>query len=495
MASECIANFAENFADSVHRKMLDLCGLSARKRKKKIVKYLSKTLGASKFVKIGPFAANVRSDYLFDSLSSLQVGRSGFFFENRPVDVEAWIRALCKHRVAEYHPHRPSASLTDEKDDEKKERVGLIVAGGSSTDLACLDAFWRRLREVASGRFELREFRTEEDCKECARYHQTKGERVMMFSSPWFARDFEKDVAVEVSATYNTTNLDVEKTLGKLWRGQKVAAIGVGKKTFLASFEGCGEPKKTMREGFPFSAFEEMAEKLPLFEERVAWSATMTATRPEDYPTAGTAPLVVVVRSGISSETTTQIMEEMRSGDCGGEGMLRELCELLTDRLVDRLRKTLVRSSTSQVSAASIIQAMRKKTPQRQQQRRQISPVFSSEIKREKRERTPRETKTRNAWLLRDGKEVCVSDVSAHTRMRMRKRKLKVKCSKCPPDRADERKTSETQCENANCRAKFCFSFTGTHFHFKDEEGNGRDVDANLPLFDSRVLLALEQAE
>lgn len=470
--------------------MISLKRESAKARVRRMKKYASKIFGKKneREMLVGPFAKPVNAAFLMDAISKLSVAPASerfFFYRNRPVNVEKFFRTLCAFDVA---AHVSAAELPPPPLGEREASLGHVVILNPHGKAGL---FLDSLLTTAAGKITFREFTLERDYEWCVKDLKKSMKKVIAFSNPLCVAFSREARAASFFVRYNVADLSVEEILGKLWREETLRVLGFGDaiiamkdapsggKRYPADCAVAEELKRTLRR-------DELRA-----ETRGAWAATVTAVPDASYPHGETAKMTIDFER-VFDEGDLQALYDL--------DLLSLWSSLHVERFAEFFRVEREKKHVSRPSPSDIIRVMREKsTPSlsplvRSGEREAVAHAPTSEVKRIPERRKRNVVGTRNAWVTRDKKEVSVVDNAVRIQMSKKKRKIGEKCPRCPPDAIDDRKTAELRCENPRCRAKFCHASTGSHFVWR-EQGKKIEKDMHLPLFDHKVMRALEKQE
>jgi len=470
----------------MHSKMYKYRKRSARKRcARTLKKFLKLNLQSplEEMVLVGPLRKPVPISYLreaFLQLSSDAVTEVGFFYRNQPIDVKKWIEALCVYDIAD---HQVVLDHTQTPPEDSIEYVGHVVV--LNTEKKAND-FLETFSQKAKNKIKVREFSSEEEYAACVHWLNMRNKKTLAFRNPFQLLQTDSPTTEEVTIAfaigYNTADLSTEEVLGKLWRGNRVSVIGCGGTIYALYDEG--NAKKYTEKTTIWKQLSLLTASHRFFNDSTLWVGFLTATTATNCPQSGKAEILFSCKNSFHDSHVEKLTLL---------GKLEEWCEAIVQKLTESLEKNeILRARKTKTCVESIISSMKRKCHSNSTETKgkvaPSYPKFNHEIKRQRHLRPPSKNKKRNAWILSDGAEISMVDILARANIMSKKRRVGEWCFSCPLDAPEARKTQETLCGNSNCKAKFVFATTGTHYVFSDQEKKRKEIDINLPLFDSRVL-------
>jgi hypothetical protein len=476
-------------SDSMHRKMYKYRKRSARKRCARTLKqFLNLNLQSplEDVVLVGPLAKPVAISYLREAFLQLshdavtEVG--GFFFRNQPIDVQKWIEALCVYDIADHQVVIDHDVVQTASPEENIEYAGHVVVLNKENQA---NNFLEALSQKAKNKFYVREFSNEEEYVTCVRWLNARNKNTLAVENPFHLFHADSGTTEEVTFVvgYNTADLTTEEILGKLWRGGRVSVIGCGSTIFALYDEG--NAKAYTEKTTIWKQLSLLTISHQFFDDSFLWVGFLTATMGTDCTRSGKAEILLSCKNSFQDPH----IEKLTS-----LGKLGAWCEAIVHKMTESFAKKKTMHARKKITCVeSIISSMRKKCHSNSAKTKGVIappyPKFNHEIKRQQHLRPPPKMKKRNAWILSDGAEISMVDILARANIMSKKRRVGEWCSSCHHlDAPEGRKLQEIICGNPNCKAKFVFATTGTHYVFSDKEKRRKEIDINLPLFDSRVL-------
>lgn len=459
--------------------MLSLRHKSVKKRVDKMKKYASalfpRSAADSEKALVGPFEKRVNGKYVVDvvgQLSACPASGTSVYYRNRPVDLVKYLRALCTFDVAS---HALPAEVRGPIKGGKTLKGYVVVRNAERRGEAFLNDFVA----FVGGAINMREFTSQADYDACVQDTKQKTHKMIAFDNPFFTSSkAREDLRVRIS--YGVPDLSVEEILGKLWRGGEVRAVGFGSELVAM--------RDTENKRYPPNCAVAEVIRAAIGELSGAWALSVSSEPDETYPSGGETEVLLTFGRPFG-EADLQIIVD--------EGLLRRWASLHATAIEEYLSKVQPQKLRKQLSAGDIIRAMRSQSSSSSLSRQRSFDATPSAAHEPTTEvvrvgiEPPRVT-TRNAWILKDSGELCVRDPAVKMQVDAIKRKLGEKCARCPPDAATPQKTRELPCVNPQCKAKFWCAQSGTHYIWR-EYGERMEVDMCLPLFDKKVLEALDK--
>lgn len=486
----------------------------------------------------------VRIDYLrraIDELTRDESSSECFFHRGVPVNVEAWLRALCEHDVATYVPTKWTRKKTRrqrEVDDvfPVSDRDGPVVSNKTlkiRNDVFACETFVESLVDATRERGVLMRRAGDEERADVAFVSTGRAIEGLVSSS----------ITVESSPTTVQTRadsrrltlLDLEELSGLFSRGGRVVVGGARAEWWVGfAVEKNGDVVRT------YDAREDGGGKLPFCPgDAVCLSRTSAAHAEVDAassePTVGDE--VVVAPEGAWTVIATGFVDDIRSSlrvrvldgfsvdlvvhaettrDAKRSASLaRRVAELVVDgdgarnsdveaqraspeRAISRSRSDIARLLSMVVKREHepwVSDALREPTNDARGRRGDVSedaaknddtPIASSAP-------TMAPTLCRNAWVLSDGRTVEVRDKTL-TRAILGRRRWNVgkRCTGCQRYRhPDALVAGRTPCSSASCERAFRQYSTTTHWNFETGRRKKIELDMNAPLFTDESLALL----
>lgn len=437
----------------------------------------------------------VRVDYLRKSLRQLAadepVGLS-VFYKSLPVNVEAWIRAMCAFDVATYVPgwwalrrarHRCST------------RDSLVARLGVRNEVPEAEPVLEQFAVNAKHRG----LRVQRVSDETANRAGSAAAPVIRLASP---RDVigvsgtsadSSEVLVRIRPTQT---LEYEEVIGLLERGGRVVCVGNQERVVLTFFvEPGGAVLKTCRNTAPPHYLRECAETCASWP---SWSLEVhTPAFVFGDPLSGADTLVTVLR-GVRLEVLMFIHAACDPGerhqrlDDMAKAFLREM--RAEEKIPKPIDSTLTHANCDLVK--TLCELVKRKAQDRtsERQKTESAPATweGAPFARDD-EAPPR--KCRNGWVLPDGAVVEKGDVVAHrVRSRARWPTNFKKCPACPTLHPDPRRREREKCASFTCKSHFWVSDTLTHYCFRGHKRRREELDKNAPLFTDDALRELERS-
>lgn len=438
----------------------------------------------------------VRVDYLKKSLRQLAadtpVGLS-VFYKSLPVNVEAWIRAMCAFDVATYVPGWWALSRARHRSAARDAPVARLGVRNEVPEAEpVLAAFAANAKH--------RGLRVQRVSEETAiRAGGEPAAPVVRLASP---RDVLRvsGASAETSEVLvrirPTQTLEYEEVIGLLERGGRVVCVGHHDRVALTFFvEPGGAVLKTCRNDAPPHYLRECAEACASWP---SWSLEVhTPAFVFGDPLSGADTLVTVLR-GVRLEVLVFIHAACDPGerhhrlDDMANAFLREM--RAERRIPASKEPTLTHANCDLVR--TLCELVRRNARDRASERRkpESAPLAWEGTPFAREDEVP-PRKCRNGWILPDGAVVEKSDVVAH-RIRSRARwptNFK-RCSSCPTLHPDPRRREREKCASTACKSHFWVSDTLTHYCFRGHKLRREELDKNAPLFTDDALRELERS-
>ena len=440
----------------------------------------------------------VRIDYLKKSMRQLAndkpVGTS-IFYKSLPVDVEAWIRAMCHYNIATSVPAWWSV---------KRARVrsvvqqGLVTRMGVRNEVAEAEPVLLDLA-INAKRRGLRVQRVHEDTADRLLNRDGSATGVFRLASP---RDVisVSETSAETSEVMvrirPTQTLEFEEVIGLLERGGRVVCIGNQRRVVLTFFiEPGGTLFKTCRKDQAPHYLRECAETC------VSWpSWTMEVNTPTFLfgdPLHGADTRVTMLR-GVRLEVLMFIHATCEPGEkhCRLDDMVKAfLQEMRMDERAVRVRPTSPHLSHTNCNLVETLCELVTRASQNRnsQQSKATTPPQTWEGAPFAHEEEEPPLVCRNGWVMPSGTVVEKTDpITHHVRSRARWPTNFTKCLTCPTLHPDSKKRGMQRCNSIACKSRFWVSDTLTHYRFKAHKFKRVEVDKNEPLFTDAALRELE---
>lgn len=424
---------------------------------------------------------SIRIDYLrraIDELTRDRTSTHAFFHRGLPVNVEAWLRALCEHDVATHVPtrwtrkrSRTRASTRSRRSSGHEDRDEDRIGGSTFADTASAVVETR----LASSRL------SELDVQ------QLDG---------LFARGGRVVVVVDVG-TQTTT-----------WTGLAVEPNGDVVRTYDSTDEGGTsdklpfDPRDVLLSRLEGDAFESSSPPTPAPQSSWTFVAVgfvfdddgPNAVRVESYRGLSTH-----VASGLRIARATR---------------LRAFVDEIAARRLDAISSTpstgpstgpLVRTRSD--IAALLALSVKRKHDSWVEEALRTEDRDDDERREERRDETTTTTarsdvpdvvptECRNAWVLADGTIVETRDKTL-SRVVSSKRRWNAgkSCVECSAGRhPDPFVSGRESCSSATCARAFRYCSTTTHWVFRDGRRRRIELDMNAPLFTDESLATLRSA-
>jgi len=482
----------------------------------------------------------VRIDYLrraIDELTRDETSRHAFYHRGVPVNVEAWLSALCAHDVATYVPTRWT---------RKRSRRRELAAANRDGGLPL--SFPTTTRRIRNDVFECETF--VDSLVEASRARGVLLERVgdgeradLVFGSRGRAIEglppshdiVEGARDVETYAASRLSLLDVEELTGLFSRGGRVVVSGARDEWWVGfAVEANGDVVRT------YDAEHESGRKLPFCPGDAVCRPAPPTPFTEDRQIGQIGQIGVAVPNGtwtiVASEfrdderTTIRVhatsglsvdvvahTETTRDG-ARSAALARRVANLVVaneatpepdgrpsaESTISRTKSDIARLLAMVVKREHepwVTDALRRtdnKTRDRVTTTAAHHDIDDDEVERHHTSTTTTmPTACRNAWVLSDGRTVEAGDKTL-TRAIIGRRRWNVgkKCPGCQRSRhPDPFVAGRTACSSPSCERAFRVFSTTTHWKFKNGRRRRIELDMNAPLFTDESLALLKSSE
>ncbi|MBE35220.1 MAG: hypothetical protein CMI16_06655 [Opitutaceae bacterium] len=550
--------FAMNAGDAMRRAASTHAGVEWRVRSRRVLDALIDACGGSS--EGGHVVATpgkiVRIDYLrraIDELTRDETSSGCFFHRGIPVNVEAWLRALCEHDIATYVPTRWTRKKTRRRRDHEED-IGDLGDLRDLRDLGGIDRDDRDGRRETSRARGVVVKKIRNDVFACETFVETlveasrergvvlrrvqDGEQsdVALESTGRVIEGLASSPSVAESSTTVLTRrkltlLDVEELSGLFSRGGRVVVGGARDEWWVGfAIEENGDVART------YDAKDDTGDKLPFCPGDAVCRPGGTSSSRDDASGQATNDEVVtpegawtVIATGFVDETRSSMSARAIDGlsvdlvvhvettanakrsatlarrvaslvdidDAGGDGRSRWADDRLpVERVISRSRSDIARLLAMVVKREHeswVSDALRETTTDDARVRRPAddAPIRSDVAPPKTSPTTP--TLCRNAWILSGGRTVEVRDKTL-TRAMIGRRRWNVgkRCSGCQSRRhPDAFVAGRTSCSSTSCERAFRPYSTTTHWNFETGRRKRIELDMNAPLFTDESLASL----
>lgn len=445
----------------------------------------------------------VRVDYLKKSLRQLAVDKPvglSVFYKSLPVNVEAWIRAMCTFDIATHVPRWWALRRSRHK---SAARDSLVARLGVRNEVPEAETVLAQFATNAKHRG-LRVQRVSEETVNRVLHKDERTAPVVRLASP---RDVlgVSGMSAETSEVLvrirPTQTLEYEEVIGLLERGGRVVCVGNQTRVVLTFFiEPGGAVFKTCRNTSPPHYLRECADACVSW---LSWSLEVhTPAFVFGDPLSGADTRVTILR-GVRLEVLMFIHDACDPGerhhrlDEMAKAFLREI---RAEERAACARATSPKNAVMTHANCDLVKTLCELVKRNARDRMSEKPSAESApmtwegapFARDD-ETPPR--KCRNGWILLDGTVVEKADIVAHrVRFRTRWPTNFKKCSACPTLHPDPRRREREKCGSIGCKSRFWVSDTLTHYCFRGHKLRREELDKNAPLFTDEVLRELERS-
>lgn len=447
----------------------------------------------------------VRVDYVKKSLRQIAVDKpfgTSLFYKSVPINLEAWIRAMCLYDIATYVPMWWSMSLYRcRMSDLKAVTVRFGIKNTVSEADTALIEFAKTARKIG-----MNVERVTEETVLAVKNNTLKRDHL----SPVVSLCDKKNILPFVTTLEHVTfahirptqSLEYEEVIGLLERRGRVVCVG-GKRnvTFMMMVETGGEIFQIRDKTSPHYLQEciDGCKKWPL------WTVEMgSPTFCFGDPLKGADVRVVAFR-GIRLETLifantaygrrakTPQMDEVAANVMG---CIREDKKHPDSRYCHDRKITLSRQGSDVVQ--TICESLKRYRPEEENNRnvcQRLAPLQEWVGAPFLVEETHVPLKCRNSWVMPDGATVEKTDEVVNNTMRRRCRWPTNfhRCRMCPPLHPEPKIRETERCKSSSCKTNFWKADNLTHLYFRGERKKRVQLDKFKPLFTDDVLRELER--
>jgi hypothetical protein len=448
----------------------------------------------------------VRVDYIKQSM--LQLARdkpngTTLFFKGLPVNLEAWVRALCQYDVATYVPRWWAYKHSRFQQTAKRAafaRLGVcnnvveaesVLVEFAKSAAMCGLVVERVVEETVVG---VRDNRISADSLS----------PVTRFRSP---QDFFNLSALSGEAVHTLTrirptqSLDYEEIIGLLSRGGRMVCTGSRRQTLCTFLVEANDEVFRSYQGRALPHY--LQQELDTCGSWPLWSIDVHISEFIFGDPLRGADACVTISHGLRLETLvfidTVLAPQRRTEAL--DLLVSAAVNVMSTKLVQRMPKALSADRNIQLTKLLCASVKKRKacaelsgaTGTRSPERALVSAPAGWTGTAYTKDSARAPLKCRNAWLMPDGTTVERADsVVCTLRDRRRWPSNFSRCPVCPILHPDSKEREGGECHSLFCKTTFWMSDTCTHFCFRGDRNKRTEVDKFRPLFTDEALFELE---